>query len=205
MVTKYRKKKERYGQAEISKMNKENQVSAQKNKLDLLRDKIHILENQLKVLGIQDSDDANEQYQKFFENIKTAKQYLQECKGNSDKLLEKIHDDCMPLEQVEMKVVKTLKIDEIIAMLEKLQIEPIEKEIEKFEQFVKQIEKEIESFTNKTRNKQLAESEQRLKQVEDNVKALERLLKSVGEENLNLKKEVEATTKIKKVSNLADL
>lgn len=129
MVTKYRKKKERYGQAEISKMNKENQVSAQKNKLELLRDKIHILENQLKVLGIQDSDDANEQYQKFFENIKTAKQYLQEYKGNSDKLLEKIHDDCMPLEQVEMKVVKTLKIDEIIAMLEKLQIEPIEKKL----------------------------------------------------------------------------
>ena len=49
------------------------------------------------------------------------------------------------------------------------------------------------------------ESEQRLKQVEDNVKALERLLKSVGEENLTLKKEVETTSKIKKVSNLADL
>jgi len=83
-----------------------------------------------------------------------------------------------------MKIVKTLKLEEISKMLQGmgLDLENLLQDLEKFDGTQKNLEKEVEAFLSKFRGRQLFSCEQKVADANEAINKLIRKLQVVGAE-----------------------
>ena len=113
-----------------------------------------MLDSQLAILGVNEEHEGIELYRKFMADIEQVKGNTNSFDKSIQKFQERVSEETADLEQMEMKIVKIVRLEEIYRALEEigLSMEGYGKEMERFDQLQRQIEKEIEAFMNKVRS-----------------------------------------------------
>ena len=194
MVLKYKGKKDYFNTCTDLAQTRESELLDWKDKLTNQRDRIQMLDSQLAILGVNEEHEGIELYRKFLADIDKVRGNSNNLEKSIQKFQERVSEESADLEQMEMKIVKTVRLEEIYKALEEigLLMEGYEKEMEKFDQLQRQIEKEIEAFMNKVRSNQLFEAEQKINEVEETINQLIKKLRVVGGEVDEFKKDIAA-------------
>lgn len=135
MVKKYNHKKEIFNQCIDSRQSRDNELIDWKDRLVNMRDRIQMIEGQLNILGVNEDHEGVEVFRKFLSEIERLRQNSNNLEQSISKFAERINDESSDLEMMEMKIVKTAKLDGILKALQQigLMIEGYEKELEKFD------------------------------------------------------------------------
>jgi len=135
MVKKYKYKKDKYQSCCELKMIRESEIVTWKDRLLNMRDRIQIIEGQLNILGVNEEQEGIEIYKKFLADIDRLRVNTQNMEKSIQKFQERIFEEAEDLDLMELKIIKTVRLEDIENALEQigLQIGNYEKEIEKFD------------------------------------------------------------------------
>ena len=135
MVLKYKGKKDNYNGCTDLAQSRESELLDWKDRLTSQRDRIQMLDSQLAILGVNEEHEGIELYRKFLSDIDRVKGNSSNLEKSIQKFSERVSEESADLEQMELKIVKTTRLEEIYKALEEigLQMEKYEKEMENFD------------------------------------------------------------------------